>query len=132
MTDRSAAPLPLSDLIADLVAEQQALDDVMTSLGDDDWATATPSPGWTVGDQIGHLTYFDGTAAQAITDPDGFQMSARSLLIVAGTGGDTLDDLTLGRLRVLSATERLEAWRSGRNQLAEAAAGLANDARVPW
>lgn len=132
MTDRSAAPLPLSDLIADLVAEQQALDDVMTSLGDDDWATATPSPGWTVGDQIGHLTYFDGTAAQAITDPDGFQLNARSLLTMVGKGGDTLDDLTLGRLRVLSTTERLEAWRFGRNQLAAAAAGLANDARVPW
>ena len=29
MTDRAAAPLPLSDLIDDLVAEQQALDDVM-------------------------------------------------------------------------------------------------------
>ncbi len=132
MTDRSAAPLPLSDLIADLVAEQQALDDVMASLGNDDWAMATPSPGWTVGDQIGHLTYFDGTAAQAITDPDGFQLSARSLLTMVGNGGDTLDDLTLGRLRVLSTTERLEAWRFGRNQLAAAAAGLANDARVPW
>ena len=39
MTDRSATPLPLSDLIDDLVAEQQALDDVMSPLGDDDWAT---------------------------------------------------------------------------------------------
>ena len=58
MTDRSATPLPLSDLIDDLVAEQQALDDVMSPLGDDDWATATASPGWTVSDQIGHLTYF--------------------------------------------------------------------------
>ena len=66
MTDRSTAPLPLPDLIADLVAEQQALDDVMAPLGDHDWATATASPGWSVGDQIAHHTHFDRTAAQAL------------------------------------------------------------------
>ena len=35
----------------------------------DQWALPTPSPGWSVADQIAHLTYFDTTAALAITRP---------------------------------------------------------------
>ena len=62
-------------LAADLVAEQDALDAVVSVLGDEQWRLPTPSPGWTVADQIGHLTYFDGTATMAIEDPDAFSAS---------------------------------------------------------
>ncbi len=62
----------VSDVRADLLAEQQALDDVVAGLDADGWATPTPSPRWSVADQIGHLTFFDGTAAMAIDDPDAF------------------------------------------------------------
>ena len=61
--------MDVSEVLDDLVAEQQALDDVVASLTPEKWQLATPSPGWTIADQIGHLTYFDGTAALAITDP---------------------------------------------------------------
>ena len=55
----------------DLIAEQRALDAVVADLAPERWATPTPSPGWNVADQIAHLTYFDGTAALAVRDPDG-------------------------------------------------------------
>ena len=57
---------------ADLVAEQDALDSIITDLEPEAWALATPSPRWSIADQIGHLTYFDWTAALAISDPDRF------------------------------------------------------------
>ncbi len=68
--------LTVADVATDLVAEQQALDAVVAELDDRAWDVPTPAPGWTVGDQVAHLTYFDGTATRAITDPDGFRSSA--------------------------------------------------------
>ena len=82
------------DVAADLAAEQQALDDIVAGLDDAGWMTATPSPRWTVADQVAHLTYFDGAAATAITDPEAFQASIGDLMDVAGGGGDAVDDLT--------------------------------------
>ena len=63
--------MDVTEVLADLRAEQQALDDIVAGLDAEQWQLPTPSPGWTVADQIGHLTYFDRNAALAITDPDG-------------------------------------------------------------
>ena len=128
----SITPLTVADVAADLTAEQEALDAVVVDLPEEAWETPTPSPRWSVGDQIAHLTYFDGTAAQAISDPEGFRSAVESLLGVAQGGDAALDELTLGPLRDLSATERLQAWRAGRGRLAAATTGLAEDARIPW
>ena len=65
-------------LAADLAAEQDALDAVVAGLSPEQWQAPTPSPGWTVADQIGHLAYFDATATLAMTDPDAFQALAGS------------------------------------------------------
>jgi uncharacterized protein (TIGR03084 family) len=120
-------------ILDDLTAEQAALDAVMSTLADDQWSLPTPSPGWTVTDQLGHLTYFDGTAALAIEDPDAF-VAARDALIAAALSGDgaAADDLTLGGFRTLAPADRLAAWRANRARLAAAGATLADDARVPW
>jgi uncharacterized protein (TIGR03084 family) len=120
--------MDLPRVLADLVAEQEALDAIVAELDPDRWALATPSPGWTVADQIGHLTYFDGTAAQAITDPDGFTAGVHELL--AALGGDT--DPTLEEARTMQPAALLAAWRSNRATLAAAAAGLDEQARVVW
>ena len=61
----------VGSVIADLVAEQQALDAVVAKLDDAQWELSTPSPRWAVRDQIGHLAFFDETAALAITGCDG-------------------------------------------------------------
>ena len=83
----------LAPITADLAAEQQSLDDVVAELTPEQWATPTPSPGWAVRDQIGHLTYFDGTATLAITDEARFQASLESLM----TSGDRMEAVTLFR-----------------------------------
>ena len=111
---------------ADLRSEQDALDAVVADLTDEQWETATPSPGWTVADQIGHLTYFDGTAALAIADAGAFKASLEELL----SSGDGMEAMTLKR--DLKPSELLSAWRTNRGLLAEQAAGLADGDRVPW
>lgn len=120
----------VSEVHADLTAEQAALDDVVATLTDAQWALPTPSPGWTVADQIGHLTFFDGTAAIAITDPAGFADSVAALMTASATSAG--DDLTLGGARGMSPSELLAAWRRNRSVLADAASTLADDTRVIW
>lgn len=120
----------LDTLRVDLVAEQDALDDVVAHLSDEQWRRATPSPGWNVTDQIGHLSYFDASAATAILDPDAFRASVAELVAGASEGG--VDEFTLGPFRRLTPAEQLRTWRRGRADLASAAATLRDDTRVPW
>jgi uncharacterized protein (TIGR03084 family) len=118
----------LDVLRGDLTAEQEALDTIVGDLAAEAWEAPTPSPGWSVRDQIGHLTYFDGAASLAITQPDAFTASVSDLVAAMSAGG--LDDLTLHRN--LDPVALLEAWRSNRSRLAEAASTLERDQRVPW
>jgi uncharacterized protein (TIGR03084 family) len=120
------------EVTVDLAAEQHALDDVVSGLDAAGWASATPSPRWTVADQIAHLTYFDKAAATAITDPEAFQASIGDLMAVDRGVDDAVDDLTLGVYRALAPEGLLDAWRSGRSLLADAAATLSDDDRVAW
>ena len=114
------------ELAADLRAEQEALDEVVADLADEQWHLPTPSPGWTVADQIGHLTYFDGTAATAITDPDAFRASVARLL----EAGEDMEAQTLHRH--LPPRSLLGAWRANRATLHEATGRLEQGVRVPW
>ncbi|MFP3899408.1 MAG: TIGR03084 family metal-binding protein [Acidimicrobiia bacterium] len=114
------------EVASDLRTEQEALDAIVAGLADEQWGLPTPSPGWTVADQIGHLTYFDGAAATAITDPDAFAASVGELLASPAE----VDARTLHRH--LRPRELLAAWRDGRERLARAAETLGDDTRVAW
>ena len=120
--------MDVSEVLTDLRAEQQSLDAIVAALSPDQWQLPTPSPGWTVADQIGHLTYFDRNAALAVTDPDAFQDTMNALL----GAGESGDDITLGQYRAMSPDELLAAWRTGRDELGAAGSTLENDTRVAW
>ena len=122
--------MDVQDVAADLVAEQQALDEVVAGLDAADWAASTPSAGWAVSDQVAHLTYFDRAAATAITAPEAFRASVDELWAAARRNEG--DDLTLGPFRALSSDDLLAAWRDGRMLLAKAAVTLTDDDRVEW
>lgn len=128
---RTVGSMPVADLVADLHAEHEALDAVVAPLPPDRWGAATPSPGWSVADQIAHLAFFDDTAATAITDPERFA-SATATLLDAVTAGEDMDELTLAWSRQLHAPELLTRWRTNRARLLEAAATLDDTQRVPW
>ena len=105
------------DVATDLVAEQQALDDVVAGLSADEWPTPTPSPGWTVADQIGHLTYFDRTARLAIADPDAFADASPATCWPSSATPRRWRQVTLGDYRAMATGELLAAWRRGRAEL---------------
>lgn len=122
----------VASVTADLVAEQDALDAVVAPLSADDWELATPSPRWAVRDQIGHLAFFDMTAALAINDPEGFVAHRESFVAAAFASATSADEATLGETRAMPAAELLAHWRQQRADLAAAAATCAEDARIEW
>lgn len=118
----------MSSICSDLAAEHAALDSVLAPLGPDNWERATPAPGWSIRDQVGHLTFFDRAARLAASDPEGFQAEAAAM----ASGGDAVMERTLGHARSLAASELLPEWRRERAVMLEAFAPLDPKARIPW
>ena len=124
--------MDVTQVRADLIAEQAALDEIVAPLSADQLTLPTPSPRWTVADQIAHLTYFDGNAALAIEDPDAFKGTVHALLEAAVGGEEAIDEFTLGAWRRLPSAELVAAWRANRDHLAATSSTLANDTRIEW
>jgi uncharacterized protein (TIGR03084 family) len=124
--------MDIRSLVRDLAEEQQALDDLVAPLTGALWACETPSPGWTVADQVGHLAYFDRQAHLAITDPDTFAAGLGEFAAAAMNGLEGLDEMTLREYRALIPGELLKEWRTAREALIAAAAQLDAERRVPW
>ncbi len=120
--------MDVSEVRADLLAEQHALDAIVADLDASGWSTDTPSERWDVADQIGHLAYFDDTATLAITDPERFQAHVSEVL-----RGDPNDpDASLAEFRALDHVAQLDRWRTNRQVLADASASLTNADRIIW
>jgi uncharacterized protein (TIGR03084 family) len=118
----------LGDLLADLRAEGEALDAVVTDLEDTAWLTPTPAEGWTVATQIAHLEWTDGWALRALTDPDGFTVAAERLRPRLGR---LVDEES--RARGTAAPEQvLAGWRSSRGALARTLGEHPDGVRIPW
>ena len=124
--------MDVSEVLEDLLAEQAALDEVVADITAEQLALPTPSPRWTVADQLAHLTYFDGNAALAIEDAEAFGRSVHDLIEAAMQGDDVVDEFVLGEWRRMEPADLLEAWRENRERLATEAATLRNDDRIAW
>jgi uncharacterized protein (TIGR03084 family) len=108
-------------LLADLVAEGAALEDVLVPLTPADWARPTPAEGWTIATQVAHLAWTDEVALLAATDPVAF----------AGLPADGGDRGASG-VTAAPPAELLARWRAGRERLAAALAAAPEGARLPW
>jgi uncharacterized protein (TIGR03084 family) len=124
--------MDVADVRADLLAEQQDLDSIVSGLDAAAWSTPTASPRWSVADQIGHLAYFDATAALAITAPLRFKAQVEEMMSAMSSDADAGDDVTLGEFRAMPPEQLLDTWRANRSTLAEAAARLTDDDRIVW
>jgi uncharacterized protein (TIGR03084 family) len=119
------------DVCADLRAEHEDLDALVAPLGAKAWEMPTPAEGWTIRDQISHLTYFDDRALLACTEPDAFRewRDHGGLAALVPNEGDAAD-VALGRS--MTYGELLFKWRADRAQLVDALEVLDPKTRVPW
>lgn len=115
-------------VVADLTAESAELDDLVAGLDDAGWATPTPAPGWTIAHQIAHLSWTDGVAAVAATDPEEF---AR-LVAEASTNPAGFVDAEAERLAAVPSARLLEDWRAARTSLADALRAVPDGVKIPW
>jgi uncharacterized protein (TIGR03084 family) len=109
-------------LCDELTAEHDDLDRIVAGA---DLSVATPAPGWTIGDQISHLWFFDQRALMALTDPDAFRRDAAAILAARS-------DPSVAAGRAMSGDELLERWRDDRRRLVAHARTVDPKARVPW
>jgi len=116
------------DLLRDLDAEHAALDAVVAPLDDAGWDRPTPSPGWRVRDQIGHLTYFDQMAHMAAIDPSAFEIGRDRAL--ADPAAFAEEATSIGR--DATGADLLDIWRLSRAAMLDAFRDFPADGRVIW
>ncbi|MBV9292301.1 MAG: TIGR03084 family protein, partial [Frankiales bacterium] len=111
-------------LLADLRAEHADLDRLVAGA---DLDKPTPAEGWTIGDTVAHLWFFDREATTALVDPDGF--TAALQLVIADPDAYAARSLDEGR-RLGSRLP--EVWRGTRAELLDALAEIDPGVKVPW
>ncbi|MFV2000394.1 MAG: TIGR03084 family metal-binding protein [Acidimicrobiia bacterium] len=118
----------MKKIVTDLRAEQDSLDDIVSRINRNAWNTATPAEGWDVRDQIGHLTFFDERAAEAIVDPNAFRSGIEAAS--ADIEGYLASHLDVARRS--EPVEVMSQWRQGRSAVLGALAPLDPSARLAW
>jgi uncharacterized protein (TIGR03084 family) len=114
-------------LLADLEAESDDLNEILGNHGDRELSTPTPAEGWSVGDTVGHLWFFDREARRALEDPKGFTASLEAL--IADPEGYMADHLE--QIRLLGES-LLPSWREERRLVIEALGRTDPATRVVW
>jgi uncharacterized protein (TIGR03084 family) len=117
----------LGELLADLQAESDVLAAIVDAAGPDALATPTPADGWSVGDTIGHLWFFDREGRRALEDPDGFIAGLDTLM----ADPDAYVAAHLVEVRRLGES-LLPAFREERSLIIAALRGIDPTRRVPW
>ena len=115
-------------IVDDLQAESDALDALVSGISTDQWALATPAPGWTVAHQIGHLLWTDRVALLSITDEAAFS----ELVAAALADVDTFVDDAAAELAATAPHELLADWRRTRNELHAALKTVPDGRKLAW
>jgi uncharacterized protein (TIGR03084 family) len=118
----------LDDVLADLQAEGDQLEDLVVPLDEAGWRTPTPAAGWDVAHQVAHLAWTDETAVLAATDQEAWD--ATVLQAVANPDGFVDEEATRGA--AVPPAELLARWRTARSVLAETLGALPDGTRIPW
>lgn len=115
-------------VISALVADGDDVDRLVADLTPDEWALPTPAEGWTIADQIAHLTATFHMAGTAASDPKAFAAMAAKLT-------PDFDANVRGAMRRFlgdSPEILLGRWRTVRAATEKALAAAPPDQLVPW
>jgi uncharacterized protein (TIGR03084 family) len=118
----------LADLCSDLHDEHLSLDELVESLEESGWDTPTPAEGWTIGDQVSHLAFFDEAGAMAMAHPERF---AAGLEDVA-RDVDSFMNAPIEKGRSLAGREVLGWWHAARTEMLDVFRVADPGIRVPW
>jgi uncharacterized protein (TIGR03084 family) len=117
----------MREILADLVAEQQALDQMLQRIPDRDWRKKTPSKRWTVLDTISHLAATEEVAKDALTG-DGSALAEA----LSHDSIDAFNEIGVALGRTKRPQEVIEWWRHNRAAVVDAMSRMRADHRVKW
>ena len=118
----------MDQICDDLHAEYLDLRSIVVGLDEGDWLTDTPSPGWTVKDQVAHLAYFDERAVEAHQDPEAFAAGVAEVMgDIEGTG-----KLLLAEGRSRTGGEVLAWWDGAHRAMVAVYRRLDPKTKVLW
>ncbi len=120
--------IAIDTLVADLLDESRALDDVLAALGDAQWDAPTPAPGWLVRDQVSHIAYFDDATVTAVLDPERFDRER----VVAVVDIDAFTARVAAEHRGCDSPSLRQWFGDARARLVETFTALDPAVRVPW
>lgn len=116
----------MREILSDLVAEQQFLDQFLQKIGQKDWERPTPAKGWSVRDTISHLADSAELAADALNG------GIRVEIYRSSPNLDALRQEAVKKGRKMRYQDVIEWWRGGRAKVVEPLSKMGADQRVEW
>lgn len=118
----------LNDVVKALATDIEETARLVENLDEQTWRTPTPAPGWTIADQIAHLTFIFHLAGTAASDPGAFAELA------AGAAGDfdAAVDTALRQFNAFPPAQLLARFRALGGKSAGALAAVPENQVVPW
>ncbi|MBM3695654.1 MAG: maleylpyruvate isomerase family mycothiol-dependent enzyme [Actinobacteria bacterium] len=117
----------MREILADLVAEQQALDQMLQRAPERDWKRPTPAAGWSVQDTISHLAATEESARRALSGDPGLRAE-----VEAAGGIDAYNRAGIEPGRSKRPQEVIEWWRHSRAAVVEILSRTSRQTRVAW
>lgn len=116
----------MRDILSDLVAEQQFLDQSLQRIPIKVWDLVTPNKPWTVRDTIAHLADFEDLGADAIQNGD------RIKKWQAANDIEPMRQEPVKKGRKMRPQDVIEWWRGGRAKVVEPLSHMSAEDRLPW
>jgi uncharacterized protein (TIGR03084 family) len=118
----------LEGVLADLEAESDRLDALVSDLPEAGWRTATPAAGWDVATQVAHLAWTDEAAVAAASDRSRWD----AIVLEALVDVDGVVDRAALTGGAGAPADLLSRWRTARHALTAALRAYPPGERMPW
>jgi uncharacterized protein (TIGR03084 family) len=115
------------EILSDLVAEQQQLDQFLQRINVRYWSTKTPAKGWDIRDIVSHLAHMEEYAHNALSE-GGSRLGEVNDYATYGQ----FTDVGVKRGRAMRPQDVIEWWRLGRAKVVDALSRTKIKDRVPW
>ena len=114
----------MQEILSDLVAEEQALDQFLQRVPIREWKSAIPGQSWTIQDTVSYLALGEELAHAAL---EGHPHPS-----VDGHSYELLRDVSAARGRAMRPQDVIEWWRHERAAVVDALSRLGEDDTVVW
>jgi len=115
----------MEEIVTDLKAEHEALDQFLADLDEEHWDLPTPAEGWTVRDSVSHIAYFDEVSVSLICGETSIEEETAKL-----ASPEKRMDTEKGRS--MKPLELLGWWRNIRTTMVEELIKCDPKQRIPW